>query len=58
MISFVSLNPKGDTEIKALQRSLMRILFPALGSVVRLILSGKKRYHNDRRRLFLARPAI
>jgi hypothetical protein len=54
----LTLNPKGDTEIKVPATIAYRDLFPVLGSVVRRILSGQKTIPITINALFSGNPAI
>ena len=54
----MSLNPKGDTEIKVPATIAYSDLFPVLGSVVRRILSGQKTVPITINALFSGNPAI
>jgi hypothetical protein len=54
----LSLNPKGDTEIKIPATIAYTDLFPVLGSVIRLILSGQKTVPIAIDAVFSGKPAI
>ncbi len=54
----LTLNPKGDTDIKVPATIVYRELFPVLGSVVRRILSGQKTIPVTINALFTGNPAI
>jgi hypothetical protein len=54
----LSLNPYGDTEIKVPATIAYADLFPVLGSVVRLILSGQKTIPITIDAVFSGKPAI
>jgi hypothetical protein len=54
----LELNPKGDTEIKVPATIAYADLFPVLGSVVRLILSGQKTIPITIDAVFSGKPAI
>lgn len=54
----LALDPKGDTEIKVPATIAYADLFPVLGSVVRLILSGRKTIPITIDAVFSGNPAI
>ena len=54
----LELNPKGDTDIKVPSTIAYGDLFPVLGSVVRLILSGQKTIPVTIDAVFSGKPAI
>lgn len=54
----LSLDPHGDSSIKVLATIAYADLFPALGSVVRLILSGRKTIPITIDAVFSGKPAI
>jgi len=54
----LELNPKGDTEIRVPATIAYADLFPVLGSVVRLILSGQKTIPITIDAVFSGKPAI
>ncbi len=54
----LALNPKGDTAIKVPATIAYADLFPVLGSVVRLILSGKKTIPITIDAVFSGKPAL
>ena len=54
----LTLNPKGDTEIRVPATIAYADLFPVLGSVVRLILSGRKNIPVTIDAVFSGRPAL
>jgi hypothetical protein len=54
----LSLNPKGDTDIKVPATIAYADLFPVLGSVVRLIVSGQKTIPISIDAVFSGKPAL
>jgi hypothetical protein len=54
----LELNPKGDTEIKVPATIAYADLFPVLGSIIRLILSGQKTIPVTIDAVFSGKPAI
>jgi len=54
----LALNPHGDTDIKVPATIAYADLFPVLGSVVRLILSGRKTIPITIEAVFSGKPAI
>ena len=54
----LTLNPKGDTDIKVPATIAYSDLFPVLGSVLRLILSGQKTIPVTIDAVFSGKPAI
>ncbi len=54
----LSLNPKGNTEIKVPATIAYRDLFPVLGSVVRRMLAGEKTIPVTINALFSGKPAM
>ncbi len=55
---FLTLDPKGDTEIKVPATIAYADLYPVLGSVVRRILSGQKTIPITIEAVFSGKPAI
>ncbi len=54
----LTLNPKGDTEIKVPATIAYRDLFPVLGSIVRRMLAGQKTIPVTINALFSGKPAL
>jgi hypothetical protein len=54
----LELNPKGDTEITVPATIAYADLFPVLGSIVRLILSGQKTIPITIDAVFYGKPAL
>jgi LEA14-like dessication related protein len=54
----LAFNPKGDTEIKVPATIAYADLFPVLGSIVRLILSGQKTIPITIDAVFYGKPAL